>query len=129
MSQTVTSRCPSSAARITFRLFDATAPTLSVSRRRLAKCSKSSAVYTEYVPAAALTQLQAENEALTKANAMAAEGRRQFRQSYRDIRDEMKALKYRADKMGLALMMIREGCAEPAKFAGEQLATLQDQQP
>lgn len=28
------------------------------------------------------------------------------------------------DKLTLALMMIREGCAEPAKFAGERLAAL-----
>lgn len=28
------------------------------------------------------------------------------------------------DKLSLALMMIREGCAEPAKFAGERIAAL-----
>lgn len=45
----------------------------------------------------------------------AIQGRREFRAAFRQQ-------KKRADKFGLALMMIREGCADPAGFAAEILA-------
>lgn len=44
----------------------------------------------------------------------AVRGRKEFREAFRKEKE-------RADTFGLALMMIREGCADPRKFAGETL--------
>ncbi len=58
---------------------------------------------------------RAEIERLKSAGVSAVNGRREFRAAYREQKKQ-------TDKYGVALMMIREGCADPAKVAAEVLA-------
>ena len=58
---------------------------------------------------------RAEIERLRNAGISAANGRREFRAAYREQ-------KRQTDKYGVALMTIREGCADPKQVAAEVLA-------
>lgn len=52
----------------------------------------------------------------------AVQGRREFREAYRRSRAQENAMRRQIDRYGLALMMIREGCADPQGVAAQALA-------
>lgn len=69
-------------------------------------------------PEAIASQAMKAVEALRTPDASLRAVPNTIRQSIADV---IEAQKRKIDRYGLALMMIREGCADPAKFAGETL--------